>query len=225
MMTVGTGKWALPARKLTARPVQQALTSSLIVPVLHQGWRVSAFRLSWIKQDDLAIQNIWDQIVQWRTMLDKMLSSIMGIRIYLSAITATQSTQSSKDTKAQYRVHPGMAYWVAADSTVFDERQMFSHMQGNRFGATMKPLLQPYQQSKADICNAAFTVVKDNVEGTVRRMVDASTEFCLGTEAGEQHPIVKICVLDEDNVQLGKLASDNLTAAKFPVQLVVPETS
>ena len=214
-------KSALPARRLCSRPVQDCLTTHLVQPAFDRGLRVAAVRLSWLKQDDATTQSVWDQIVDWRPNLDAMVCQVPGVVMYISAITATQSTISGrKDKSAEYRIHPGIAYWVLADPIVFQERLLFSHLQKNRYGATMKPLLHPYQQTAQDITNAIFTVVKDNVEGVVTRMVVSSSALCCGPDQ-PMHPLVKLYVLNETESTFAQNLVDRLAEANFPVALEI----
>lgn len=113
-----------------------------------------------------------------------MLAQVEGVHCFVSAITATQTTRSSKVEGTQYMVKPGMGYWLMGDPQTLQDRVVYSHLQSNPYGASMKPLLHPYQNSQFDIGNALFTVVKDNVEGLVTRAVNK--------DKPNENPIVKI---------------------------------
>ena len=110
-------------------------------------------------------------------------------------------------------MYPGIAYWVIGDDTL-DETALFRMMQDNQLGATMKLLIQPYQQSKEDLCTALYSTVKDNYDGCVRRMIDSALAT-MGQPAGS-YSIVKLW--SRDLAQLVQVR-EMLSAVKFYIEV------
>ena len=203
-----------PSPTLQSRQVRDALMSHFVRPALQAGFKVSAFRLSWFGQSTEHLSIVWDQVVPLRDQLDQKMKEIGGVIYFVSAITATTSGKK-KDAPTQKRlVFPGVAYWLVSLAN-FSERDLFNHMQNNGLGATMKLLLQPFQQTEKDLANGLFQVLKDNMEGCVRKMINCGNQ---GVPPGSCQ-IAKVFQCREDLSGLS-LARDTLTGLRFNVELV-----
>ena len=156
---------------------------------------MTAFRLSWFSQDPVFLEDLWNNIISLRTNLDARVQEIGGICTVVSAITGTIS--GVHKAGQQRRVYPGVAYWIVIKDSAFSERMLFNHMNTNKAGATMKLLLQPYQQDEKHLCNALCAALKDNIDGCVRRLVNRASEVKPDPEGAEvQHPIMKVFVVN-----------------------------
>ena len=204
----------LPSGTVKSPEARTMLDRYIVSPFQQPGYRVSAFRMSWFSQESDFLQKIWDEIVHLRVKLDCMVTNIPGVDVCVSAITATKSGLRKTQDPAERKIYPGVSYWIVTPDTGFNERDLFNRMQANPFGATMKLLLQPYQSSKKDVCTALYGVVKDNMEGCVRRMVDMSAIQSLGQQPG-QYPVVKAFAMNEQHVEKLNEAQVHLKTARF----------
>ena len=174
-----------------------------------------AFRMSWISQDATYLQGIWSQIVFLREKLDELLKTIPGMQCYFSALTATAVLRKKyHDPKSKYSIYPGVAYWLLAQDETFNERLLYNQMQTNPIGATMKLILQPYQKDGKSIANALCSVVKDNIDGMVRRTVDSYME-----PLSCPYPIVKVSLWNKHSGSVLHEVSSDLAAARFHMDI------
>ena len=206
-----------PAPGLRSQAVRSILAKNLVGPTVQNGWNVSAFRMGWIKQDDQGTRNLWDQIVQLRYDLDQLVQTLPGLVYFVSAVTATSSQQKTNTSSStNVKAHPGVSYWLVSHQQQTDSRQLYTVMHNNRLGANLKLQLQPYQQSEKQYCHALYNTVKDNMEGCVRRLFDASARtLSIPLEA-----IVKIIVADQEATPLLTEAVSQLGAVRFHAELL-----
>ena len=200
---------------LRSTVVRDTLTTQMVEPVLARGWTVAAFRMNWSRQTDEALQYTWDNIVSIRQEMDQAALQLPGLQLLVSAISATSSRLPKEN---RYRNSPGVAYWGALTQGM-DTRSLIGFMQENSSGAQLKLQLQPFQKTKDHVCNALFTVVKDNMEGCVRRLVEEAQRRN-HRDVGVMEPIVKLYVRGEKvkNFMLNTVL--NLAAARFSVELL-----
>ena len=176
---------------------------------------MSAFRMNWSKQDDNVTRNMWDNIVTLRERLDDLVQNVPGIAFFVSAINATHSLTKTPVGTQHYKVFPGVAYWLVTYRPIADRREFCTMLQDNDIGATLKLQLQPYQQSDREIRNALFAVVKDNMEGCVRRMVDTGANAVPGVP----HPLVRLYNADDEFAQVLEPTLYELHMARFATEL------
>lgn len=161
----------LPAKRLSNHFVQDLLTAALVTPEINTVNKVTAFRLSWLKCNEESVRHIWSNILQWRCMFDNVVRKAHGIRYFISAITGTQSTFSQKGQAPRYSMNPGLGYWILSDGS-FEENALSNQLHGNPYGACLKGLSSVKGQARSEVIgHSLFTVLKDNVDGAVRRMV------------------------------------------------------
>ena len=221
-MPVSTSKAVRPAEKLQSQPVCDVLIHDIIRPVQQNNWNVSAFRMNWSKTG-IGEQSIWDQIVMVRGELDKLAKTIPGGIFVVSAIGASFSPIKSGQ-KTSYKIHPFVAYWLVS-KRMTDNRNLCEIMNTNNCGAQVKIMLQPYQTSEKDISNALFNVVKDNVAGCVRRLVEDSCQCYYGPSSRMQEPLVKIYVAKNGPITMLKQAVGNLSSVRFHADLLEMDAS
>ena len=192
-------------------------------PFIHSpDSKVAAFRLIWFGQDSQYLQDTWSHIVSLRTQIDQLvLAQADTMPFVISAITATQSAKlkgTSSGGSSQYRVYPAVSYFIVTENSGLKESDLFNQMQANRFGATMKLMLQPYQQDEKNIINELFHVVKDNAEGCVRRHVDISAQAHPQYQEGK-YPIVIVYVKEGERSQHVQRCASNLCQQGFYMEV------
>ena len=209
----------LPRSSLRSAQARECLSRYVAEPFIKPGYKVSAFRMTWFNQSPDYLQGLWDRIVQLRDQFDEVVKGLPGVELCLSAITATSSALKKTQDPAERRIYPGLAYWVVSPMGEFSERIIYDIVNKHAAGANMKLLLQPHQVMQKDVCNALHTVVKDSMEGCVRRLVDASMYHCYGQGAG-QGAIVKVHVVDSRHREALARAQVELCQVRFDFTLV-----
>ena len=167
------------------------------------------------------LETVWNHMVKLQSELDALVKQVPGVLLAVSAITATKTTKRKGQevdtighTKPQYNVYPGVGYWIVSDESEADDRNLFNIMQNNPVGATLKLLIQPYQQTQDTISNILFSVVKDNNHGYVRRKLGNA----LGTQTTGL-PNVKLISLSKRTEELCQNVHQRLAEARFPIEL------
>ena len=217
-MFVPTRTAVQAAKRLKSQPVCNILIKDIIGPVQQNNWNISAFRMSW-SRTGTDEKTVWDQIVLIREELDTLAKDIPGALFFVSAINAT-TTQIKGTEKISYKVAPAVAYWFITDETVLTSRDLCDHMNNNRWGATLKLVLQPYHTADKDIQSALFNAVKDNTAGCVRNLVEDSCERCFGPSERTREPLVKFYVAKHGPVNMLRQVVGNLAAVRFRADLI-----
>ena len=199
------------ASKLQSVPVRNILSKQIVAPVLNSGWSVTAFRMHWNKEQDAMVENIWDQILQIRASLDRLVQQLEGIVYFVSAINATNSAL----VDGQRKVKPGVCYWIVLERAL-ECRVFTQHMDSNSVGANLKLQLQPFQTTEKDLCSSIFNAVKDNMGGCVRRMVDE-----IQARSGDQtkEAVVKVYVAEHGPKKLLSRTLSDLCSVRFFAEL------
>ena len=213
-------KTSLPASCLSSPAIKQILSADLVTPVLAHGWKVCAFRMTWSGRDNASVDVVRARLVELREELDKMVQTLPGVLFFVSAITATSSKNRSQGVYTHF-IHPGVGYWVVTDPDVgFNQQQLFTTMQLNRFRASMKLLLQPYQQEEKHILNSLHLVLRNTMDGCIPSMVQASALQCLGQEGGN-YPVMKIYAVDKSMVNFLAPIQTSLQSSGLNSEVIV----
>ena len=197
------------------------LRTGLVEPLLaddptHQAL---CLRLSWLLAEPGSTQRVWDEMVDVRRIADHHVTSLRGVRLCVSALTATKTSRR----RGEDSVYPGIGYWLLAEREVCNQRHVATCLgQCPVGGATTKTLLQPYMGSVDEVSNALYTVLKDNTSGYVRRKVDTSAAWrarAAERDHPAQHPLVIIYVIDPALLPLTESLKQQLDNVPFPVQI------
>lgn len=201
----------LPVLQLQNSEAKSILLTSLIQPVLRQGWGVVAFRMGWKNLNEIQLKDKWDNIIRLRNEMDTLALSIPGCILVISGINSTY--WKSKDNT--YKTPPSVCYLIATQGEMRDAVAVYQRMNENTCGAIVKLMLQPYQMAESDIKGVLCRIVKDNIEGFVRRMVDGSSIYLGGIP---REPIVKFFVVDHQGKDIVDQTTMLLNSrANFPV--------
>ena len=177
-----------PCGNLKSPEVCKVLQQHIVLPFLQPQYTVTALRMSWFNRSVDYLNQVTEQLVHLRAQLDEYVNGLPGVQLVISAVTATRSsTKKVQDMK----LYPGVAYWVVLDAASFDQRALCSFLQTTDSKPTLKLLLQPYQQTEKDITTALSSVLKDSMEGVVRKLLDYSANTQFGSAAGT-YPIVRV---------------------------------
>lgn len=207
----------LPRSSLRSPQAKEGLSHLLVEPFMSPHYKISAFRVTWFNQDAEYLKGLWERIVDLRDQFDAAVKALPGIQLCLSAVTATSSALKKLQDPSERRIYPGVAYWLVSPVGGFNERVLYDIVNHHTQGANMKLLLQPHQVAKRDVCNALHTVVKDSMEGCVRRLVDTSAGLCHGSG---QDSIVKVHVLEAMHREAMARAQAELSQVRFEFTLV-----
>ena len=180
-----------PRASLDSYAVKTALASSLVNPVVQRGSLVCAVRLTWSGQAVIE-DEVWRGIIEARQHLDHIVSSVSGVQMFVSAVTATASSA----VRGGQRIAPAVAYWVVSDPALFTEANFYTLLRqvtAERFGAQLKLVIQRKELPLVE--QFLFTlslIVKDYKDGYVRNKVDS-----LGGDNAHAHPLIKIYLRDK----------------------------
>lgn len=214
-----------PCGNLKAPAVVNALREYVVTPFYQPDSEIAAVRMSWFNKDHDYLKVISENLTQLRSKLDEYVLKLPGLQVCISAVTATRA--GKKDGKKnETKIYPGVSYWVVFQKGNFNCMSLCSALQGadDLMGATPKLLLQPYQQSVNDIGNALNSVLKDSMEGCVRKIVDASAKVTLGQAPGE-YPIVKAYAWDSQLKSILNTAKNQLALVKLYMEVETPTTN
>lgn len=203
---------------LKSMEVRRILSEHLVAPFLGSDKRMVAVRLSWFNQSQTFLNGVYEQLAPLRTQLDQHVRDMPGCLMHLSAITATKSAIKKDRDAGDMKIYPGVAYYVIMDDEKFNQRDVCNYLQGTQLGLTMKLLLQPYQQTKADVEKALWIVLKDTMEGCVRRMVDYSAQLAYRMDAG-QYSIARAYAHDHYFNNVISEIKNKLESVRFTLQV------
>lgn len=219
-----SGRLTQPSGNLKGPEVCGPLQQYLVLPLMQNNFRVSAFRVIWMQKDTALLDGLTQQYVRLQAEFDGHVKKLPGTRMCLSALTATRAAK--KDERNNLKIYPGVAYWTVHETDAFYSMGHFNYLSSVacKMGATLKLLLQPLQTSEKDLCNALFCVLKDSMDQTcVRKLADMSAGMCLGLTAGD-YPLVRAFAADGDVRDILNTARDELARVKLHIQVEEPET-
>ena len=158
-------------------------------------------------------------IVNYQLEVDNMVKQIPGIAFFVSSITGTMS-QLERDQHGQQigrKTYPGVAHWVVSTGTSFQWQSLFCKIVQSQ-GATVRPVHGGDLEPK-NIFPSLTIVLKDNIAGYVRRMVEASASESLKMLWPASHPVARLYVLDDKYLPMLTTAQVKLAEAKFHIAL------
>ena len=130
-------------------------------PLLQNHLKYLAVRLVWTNKNDQA-ECVWKYITNYQYEVCEQLKGIPGVLFFLSSITATV-------TMATRAVHPGIAFWLAADPQVVQEYQIYTALRNNTYGASLKIITHRTANNEIDRhVNNVSMAVKDFGPGYVQ---------------------------------------------------------
>ena len=155
----------MPGLKLRSVQIRNALSESLIKPLLDQAdFTYLAFRLMWTNKKRQA-DEVWKHITSHQRQVCDQLKAISGTVFFISSITATVTMT----TKA---VHPGIAFWVGVDTRVVQEYHIYTSLRNNSLGAEVKIITHRTAANELQRqVNAVSMAVKDYGPGYVEAKV------------------------------------------------------
>ena len=187
----------------------------IVEPVVHQGGLVCSFRLGWFGKSGEVLEDVWQQLVYLRSIVDAQVCETPGVAFVMSALSGTVSQKAGFPRKT----YPAVAYWIASQDHTFQEACILPKMHSLNLGSTVKQLHSTNNTDKQKMASSLFVVVKDNSESYVRRMADASATMCEGEKTPERHPIVKVFVKDARYWSLLEEAKNQLEQVNFSFNL------
>lgn len=166
MLEVGGYEWerAAPKVSLTTPAVRNTFSKVLVGPTLARPTCVTAVRLSWFANDAEEVKPFWESLSDTRVELDNRLKTVPHLLYFVSCLTSTVSGRKKKIA------FPGVSYWIVSEQPV--SAMHLTTAFGDRLGAIMKLLIQPYQTGADHAEQVLFTVAKDCSDGVVKRVMD-----------------------------------------------------
>lgn len=150
-------------------------------PTLFRQLTVSAVRLSWFANTAMELQPFYENLTTFRAELDNRIRTVPGILYFVSCLTATMSGKKKKLS------FPGVSFWIVSDQAV--TFMNLTNALGDKLGATMKLLIQPYQATAEHAEQVLYTVAKDCLDGVVKRVLD---RLAVSRGLGEPFAITKL---------------------------------
>lgn len=195
---------------------KEPLMKYIVEPVLSNGGLACSFRLGWFGKSGENLDQVWEQLVYLRGIVDGQVCNTPGVAFVLSALSGTVSQKAGFPRKT----YPAVAYWVATQDQTFQESYILPKMHSLNLGSTVKQLHSSNNIDKQKMASSLFVVVKDNSESYVRRMADASALLCGGeVSVADRQPLVKVFVKDPRYWAILEEARIKLEQVNFAIQL------
>ena len=146
--------------------MRNALSQHLVQPVLHPQRKLMAFRLVWTSKQCSNTEEIWQKIIGYQKAASDQMKLIPGIEFFICTITATTSTGKVKT------INPALGFWVAIDTSLVHESQIYISMRNNGFGAELKIMTHKSVQNELELhVHNLSMIVKDYVPGFIQNKV------------------------------------------------------
>ena len=204
------------------------LAEYLVEPIAQTDCKVIAFRLMWHGTVE-ELEQVWTRIAFFQEDLDRIISEPPQVALAVSAVTATSTRPKSgtgkltgEDAAEKYRTFPGLAYWIVLQNEKeFSEDDLYRKVSENCFGARVKSLSdKTVAADLAEMCSTLYLVVKDNVDGYVKRKLDAVLPSVEDVDDMSSHPIVKIYARAEQDFSTLMMAKEALQKTRFHFSLL-----
>ena len=207
------------APSLQSKRIKDILREDLILPLMRSPLQLLAFRLGWIHDtDDVFLQNAWQRILLHQAHFDSALQTMPGVVGFISAVNGTSVFKAKRDDASikYWRTYPGIACFLICRSD-FTQRVLCDSAKTMFPEATLKFLLQPFQREEKAIMSALCTVVKENIECGVRRLLYENLSD--RPENPSAFSMVRCSALGEPAYSIVRHMAVDLNTAGFPVDL------